>query len=167
MIICFIVPEIWHLTDEIVSFHFGLPLNSPKNKNFKKIMKKNTWRYHHFTQLYQKSWSYAILFRRYGVWQSNCYFSFWAIFCPFTPLTPQKNQNFKKMKKLMELSSFNTCVPKKMIRWCMVPEKWYATDRQMDIWTEKVTYRDGCPTLRNQYFEQSATLFGMKQKENC
>ena len=27
---------------------------------------KNTWRYHHFTQVYQKSWSYAILFLRYG-----------------------------------------------------------------------------------------------------
>ena len=29
----------------------------------------------------------------------NCYFSFWAIFCPFTPLTAPKNQNLKKMKK--------------------------------------------------------------------
>ena len=28
----------------------------------------------------------------------NCYFSFWAIFCPFTP-TCLKNENFKKMKK--------------------------------------------------------------------
>ena len=29
----------------------------------------------------------------------NCYFSFWAIFCPFTPLTAQKNQNVKKNEK--------------------------------------------------------------------
>ena len=30
----------------------------------------------------------------------NCYFSFWAIFCPFTPLlTVPKNQNLNKMKK--------------------------------------------------------------------
>ena len=29
-----------------------------------KIKKKNTWRYHHFTQVYQKSWLYAILFSR-------------------------------------------------------------------------------------------------------
>ena len=28
----------------------------------------------------------------------NCYFTFWAIFCPFTPLTTQK-KNFLKMKK--------------------------------------------------------------------
>ena len=29
----------------------------------------------------------------------NCYFSFWAIFCPFTSVTAAKNQNLKKMKK--------------------------------------------------------------------
>ena len=36
-----------------------------------KILKnwKNTWRYHHFTQVYQKSWSYAILFLIHGAWQ--------------------------------------------------------------------------------------------------
>ena len=31
-----------------------------------KNWKKNPWRYHHFTQLSQKSWSYPILFLRYG-----------------------------------------------------------------------------------------------------
>ena len=48
MIICFIVPEIWHVTDVIVIFHFGLfsallppPPSSPKNKNFKKKRKKH------------------------------------------------------------------------------------------------------------------------------
>ena len=73
MIICYIVPEIWHVADVIVIFHFGLffpfyPINNPKNENFKK-MKKNTWIYHYFTQVYQKSWSYAIMFLRYGAWQ--------------------------------------------------------------------------------------------------
>ena len=29
----------------------------------------------------------------------NCYFSFWAIFCPFTPLTAQKTKIKKKKKK--------------------------------------------------------------------
>ena len=34
----------------------------------------------------------------------NCYFSFWAIFCPFNPPLPPspnnpKNKNFKKRKK--------------------------------------------------------------------
>ena len=41
MIIGYTVPEIWCMTDVMVTFHFGLflpfyPLNSPKNKNFKK-----------------------------------------------------------------------------------------------------------------------------------
>ena len=43
MIICYTVPEIWHVTD-IIIFHFGLFLpfyqnNSPKNQNFKKMKK--------------------------------------------------------------------------------------------------------------------------------
>ena len=39
------VPEIWRVTDVIVTFHFGLfffsifPSNSPKNENFKEMKK--------------------------------------------------------------------------------------------------------------------------------
>ena len=70
MIICYTVPEIWHMTDVIVIFHFGFffcPFtpNSPKNQNFKK-MKKNTWRYHHFTHVYQKLQLDDVQFLRYG-----------------------------------------------------------------------------------------------------
>ena len=63
----------------------------------------------------------------------KCYFSFWANFCPFTPLTAQKIKILKKGKKTLEISSFDICVPKIMIR-CMVPEIWYTTDRQTDGW---------------------------------
>ena len=28
----------------------------------------------------------------------NCYFSFWAVFCPFNPPNSPKNNNFKKLK---------------------------------------------------------------------
>ena len=66
MIICFIVPEIWHLMDVVVSFNFGLFFAILPHLTAQK-MKKHTWRYHNFTQLYQKSWSYAILFLRYGL----------------------------------------------------------------------------------------------------
>ena len=56
------VTEIWSATDRIFC-HFG-PFfalyspppthpNNPKNQNFEK-MKKKAWRYHHFTQVYQK-----------------------------------------------------------------------------------------------------------------
>ena len=104
------------------------------------------------------------------------YFSFWTIFCPFTHPTPHaspppnslKNQKSKKMKKGLEISSFYTCVPKMMIRWCMVPE--YGM-QQTEGWTDgqkKWHIEVGAPPKKNQYFKQSATLFVMnKKKDNC
>ena len=62
----------------------------------------------------------------------NCYFSFWAIFCPFTSLTAQKLKIFKKWKNCLEISSFYIHVPKTMIRWCTVPEIWCMSDGQTD-----------------------------------
>ena len=57
--ICYPVPEIWHMLDVIVIFHFGqcLALLPQLTAQKMKISKqwKNTWRYHHFTQVYQKS----------------------------------------------------------------------------------------------------------------
>ena len=81
-------------------FPFGIywwTLKNPKNQNFEK-MKKNCWRYHHFTHVYQKPQSCEVQFLRYGV---RIFLSFWAIFCPFNPLPPNnsENQNFEKMKK--------------------------------------------------------------------
>ena len=58
----------------------------------------------------------------------NCYFSFWAIFCPFTPLTAQKIKILKKWKKHLEISSFYNSVPKIMIICYTVPEIWHVTD---------------------------------------
>ena len=52
----------------------------------------------------------------------------------------------KKWKQLQEISSFYTCVPKIMIRWCMVPEKWCATDGWTDKW--KKWHRGGCPNWK-------------------
>ena len=59
---------------------------------------------------------------------SDCYFLFWAIFCPFTQLTAQKIKIFKKRKNCWEISSFYTCAPKIMIRLCTVPKIWCTTD---------------------------------------
>ena len=56
------------------------------------------------------------------------YFSFWDFFCPFTPLTAQKIKIKKKWKNNLEISWFYKCVPKIMIRWCMVPEIWCMRD---------------------------------------
>ena len=67
------------VTYEIVIFHFELffwpfthtshphPPNRQKNENFKK-KEKSAWKYHHFTQVYLKLWSYAMLFLRYDTW---------------------------------------------------------------------------------------------------
>ena len=45
-------------------FYPFTPLTIQKIKILKK-WKKKSWRYYHFTQVHQKSWSYAILFLRY------------------------------------------------------------------------------------------------------
>ena len=87
----FTVPNIWHLSDVTAIFHFGLffALLPPKESKFQKIENKS-WRYHHFTKVYQKSWSYAILFLRYGMWQ--IYFSFiLGYFLRFYPANNPKN----------------------------------------------------------------------------
>ena len=43
MIKSYTIPEIWHVTDVILIFHFGLffCLNGPKNRNFKRMKKKS------------------------------------------------------------------------------------------------------------------------------
>ena len=44
------------------------PLSTQKIKVLKKN-ERDAWNYHNFTQMYQKSYSYAILFLRYGALQ--------------------------------------------------------------------------------------------------
>ena len=61
-------------------------------------LKKNTWRYYHFTHLHHKWLSYDVWFLRYGARQRE-FFAILDHFLPFyTPMDPE-NQNFKKMKK--------------------------------------------------------------------
>ena len=149
MIIRYTVPEIWCVMDVIAFFHSGLffaflPPNSPKNQNFLKKWKRHL----EISSFYTSVNSDHMLYCSWDMTCDgcNCYFSFWAIFCPFTPLTAQKMKISKKWRKHLEISSLNTCLPKIMIRWCMVPEIWCMTDRPTDRQTEKVTYRGGCPT---------------------
>ena len=58
----------------------------------------------------------------------NCYFSFWAIFCPFTLLTTRKIKISKKWRKYPEISSFYPSVSKIMIIWYTVLEIWCMTN---------------------------------------
>ena len=89
MIICYTVPEIWHMADVIFVFHL-LPFYPTPS-----------------------------------------------------PLTAQTINLYKTEIESLEISS---CVPKIIIRWCMVTEIWCTKDRQTDKRTERVTYRGGCPT---------------------
>ena len=54
------------------AFFALLPLSpqQPKKSQFNKN-EKNTWRYHHFTHLFQKLWSIDIQFLRYGAQQMD------------------------------------------------------------------------------------------------
>ena len=71
MIICYTVPEIWCMTDAIVIFHFRLFFALlPQKSNFLKN-EKNTWRYHHFTHVYQTLWLDDVRFLRNGVQQTD------------------------------------------------------------------------------------------------
>ena len=136
MIRCYTVPEIRHVTDVIVVIHFGqflvlLPHKQPKKIKFQKTEKK-PWRYHHFTQVYQNSWSYAILFLRYGADGCNCYFSFWAIFRPFTLQTDWKMKISKKKMKKKKKNSWRyhhfTQVYQKSWLYATFLEIWRITD---------------------------------------
>ena len=73
------------------------PPNNLENQNSEKN-RKNIWTCHHFTHLYQKSWSYNLCFMRYRMWQTT-FLSFWAIFCFSTLLMTQKIKTWEKKKK--------------------------------------------------------------------
>ena len=86
------------------SFFAPLPPKILKNEKF-------CWRYHHFTQVYQKLQSYHVQFLRYGMRQTE----FFVILGHFLPLhllpNDPENQNFKKeWKKCLEISSFYTYI---------------------------------------------------------
>ena len=59
----------------------------------------------------------------------NFYFSFWAFFALLPPTSQKKS---KEWKKHLEISPFYTCIPKIIIRWCMVPEISGTPDGQTD-----------------------------------
>ena len=67
-IIWCMVPKIWSSRDRIFlsSWAFFCPFTPLTPWKWRYQKWKKPWRYHHFTQVYQKSWSSAILFQRYG-----------------------------------------------------------------------------------------------------
>ena len=66
-------------------------------------------------------------------------FHFLLFFALLPPNDP-KNQNFKKMReKYLKILPFYTCVPKIMIKWCTIPEIWFATNGWTDRWRDVLT----------------------------
>ena len=53
---------------------------------------------------------------------------------PPPPLTTQRIKILKKWNKHLEISSFYTCLPKIMIRWCTVTEIWCEMEGRTDKW---------------------------------
>ena len=69
--ILFLRYGVWRIRLFFILGIFFTPLPPPpKHPKKWKFQKSETtgWRYHHFTQEYQKSWLYATLFLRYGTW---------------------------------------------------------------------------------------------------
>ena len=100
------------------------PSNNPEKQNFGK-MKNSAWGYHYFTQVYQKSWSYAILFLRYGTQQLELLFFILVYFLFFYPLTARKIKIEKKWKKL------------RYHHFTHVSEIWCATDGRTEGQTDR------------------------------
>ena len=94
--------DVWLLrykgtTDSLLTFFALLNKKSIFKKN-----EKNAWRYYHFTQVYQKSWSYAMLYCSWGMTRDGLLFFILSyFFCPFTllPLTVRKIKIKKKCEK--------------------------------------------------------------------
>ena len=102
-------------------------LTTWKIKNFEKMKKwkkkKNTWRYYHFTNVYQKWQSNDVLFLRYRAQQTEFFVILGCFLCFYLTNNTKKSTFWKKeRKKPLEISSFYTSVPKTTIIFYTVPE---------------------------------------------
>ena len=77
------------------------PFNPLTTQNIKilKKLKKNAWRYYHFTHMYQKWQSCDVWFLRYQAQQTDFFCHFGQFLAHLPPINP-KNWNFEKMKKI-------------------------------------------------------------------
>ena len=79
-------------------------------------LKKNTWRYHYFAPVYQKSPWFMI----YSLWQTEIG-NFRSIFALLLPYKPKISKLWKHGKNCWRSSSYS-CVQKFTIIWCTVLE---------------------------------------------
>ena len=144
----FLIKPIYHFTKNhtceeggtclrISFWHLLMEFEKPQKSEFWKKWKKNCWKYHHFTHVYQKSKSYKVQFMIYKVRQFFCSFraisalsaikiiscmvsEIWSVngkafvilghFLPFDPPNNPKNQNFEKLTKTSgDIIIFHLC----------------------------------------------------------
>ena len=106
-IIWCMVPEIWSVTDNFLSFYtiFCLltPTPTPPYRPRKSKFLKNeqhTWRYYYFTNVYHKWQSHDVWFLRYEMKQIE----FLVILDCFLPFYSPNNQKFKILKSMKQKS---------------------------------------------------------------
>ena len=115
--------EFFIILDHLLPFD---PTNKPKNQTFEKI--KKTPEVIIILQLCTTNDDH-MMYRSWDIKHDRQKFlSFWAIFCPFITLTAPKIKLSKKWIYCLEISSFNTSVPKIMIICFTVPELWYMNN---------------------------------------
>ena len=85
--------EFFVILDQFLAFY---PPNNTENQNY-----ENSWRYYHFTDVYQNH--YHMLYYSWDMARDGCnfYFSFWPNFSLLNPPNSPKNQNFLKNEKKM------------------------------------------------------------------
>ena len=87
------------------------PFTSSNNQIFQK-MKKNTWRYHHFTFSDQNLSSDSLRLLRYGAWEMEMLLLISGYFCPFTPLAAPKKFFCKNEKQTGGVIILHICTKK-------------------------------------------------------
>ena len=75
-----------------------IPLTSQKIKIKKKEKRKNAWRHHHFTHVYQKWQSYGVWLLRYGAWQREFFVMLDHFLHFYPPNNPKKTKPRKNEK---------------------------------------------------------------------
>ena len=87
----------WGTPQNFLLAFIGKLWKKPQKIRISKKWKKNCWRYHHFTLVYQKPQSYEVQSWNTELDRIVCHFgSFFALLPP--PNNPE-NQTFEKMKK--------------------------------------------------------------------
>ena len=116
LLLCYIAPEIWKVADVII-FYVGLflPLYPPNN------LKESCSNWYHFTQVYIPK-IMIVCYTISEIWYmiAVIIFYFGLFFALLLSNKPKKSNFQKSEKNCPDISSFYTCAPKVMIRWCTV-----------------------------------------------